>query len=257
MQTSRGSDGQLISPWPGALVHVRERTLSTMDDALALARDGCPTGTVVIARFQERGRGRVPGRTWLSPPGQSLLATLVLGIRDLGYPLEQLPLRAGIAVALALEDATGISVGIKWPNDVVAGADTPFEGRKLAGLLCEAHGDAALVGFGVNCTQDSFPPEIERTACSILQVSGRTIPLQDLCASILGRLKNAGDLAAWQELLRGRLYRRGQAVRVDLLGSGKVVEGVLRDVDDKGRLVIELSDGRLQAVAQGELLPSP
>jgi BirA family biotin operon repressor/biotin-[acetyl-CoA-carboxylase] ligase len=228
-----------------------------MDDALRLARAGCPTGTVAAADYQEKGRGRVPGRTWMSLPGESLLATVVLRIPELGYALEELPLRAGVAVALGIEDAARIGVQIKWPNDVVAAGSMPTAGKKLAGLLCESHGDAALVGFGVNCSQASFPDEIADAACSLFQVVGKVLPPSSLLSAILFRLKDAAANAGWQDQLRARLYRRGQAVRVSLIGGGRTLQGILEDVDDRGRLVLELSDGRRQAVTQGELLPSP
>jgi BirA family biotin operon repressor/biotin-[acetyl-CoA-carboxylase] ligase len=257
METSRGSPPALPTPWPDAFVTLKTRTTSTMDDARELARAGCPTGTVAAADYQEKGRGRVPGRTWISPPGESLLATVVLRIPELGYPLRELPLRAGVAVALGIEDAAGISVEIKWPNDVVAGRGVPEAGRKIAGLLCEAYGDAALVGFGVNRAQSFFPDEISRTACSLFQLTGRRLQNPALLASILARLKAASLLDTWQDIARARLHCRGEAVHVDLLGSGRTLSGIVRDIDDRGRLVLELSDGRRETVEQGELLTFP
>ena len=63
----RGASARIANPWPGAVVTVVERTGSTMDDCLALGLRGMPSGTAVVAGFQERGRGRAPGRRWLSP----------------------------------------------------------------------------------------------------------------------------------------------------------------------------------------------
>jgi BirA family biotin operon repressor/biotin-[acetyl-CoA-carboxylase] ligase len=257
METSRGSSLPLQTPWPGAFVSWKRRTISTMDDALLLARAGCPTGTVAAADSQEKGRGRIAGRNWISAPGESLLATVVLRIPELGYALEELPLRAGLAVALGIEDAAGIPVEIKWPNDVVAPPALPSAGRKLAGLRCEAHGDAALVGFGVNCFQRSFPDEIARTACSLFQLSGRVLAVSSLLSAILVRLKDAAAAAGWRDELRARLHRRGQIVRVDPIGAGRTLQGIVRDIDDRGRLVLELSDGRRETVTQGELPTAP
>ncbi len=66
-----GASASLASPWPGAAVKVVERTGSTMDDCLALGLRGMPSGTAVVAGDQERGRGRAPGRQWLSPAGRA------------------------------------------------------------------------------------------------------------------------------------------------------------------------------------------
>jgi BirA family transcriptional regulator, biotin operon repressor / biotin---[acetyl-CoA-carboxylase] ligase len=225
-----------------------------MDDALEMARAGCPTGTVAAAGHQEKGRGRVPGRTWISPPEESLLATVVLRVPEMGFPLEELPLRAGVAAALGIEDAARIGVQIKWPNDVMSPDGGLSANRKLAGLLCEAHGDAALVGIGVNCTQSSFPDEIAGTACSLLQCCGRKILPPVVLSAFLSRLMEAAGRGGWQAQMRVRLHNRGRRVRAELLGSGRIVEGVLRDIDESGRLVLELSDGRLEILAHGELL---
>jgi BirA family biotin operon repressor/biotin-[acetyl-CoA-carboxylase] ligase len=175
----------------------------------------------------------------------------------MGFPLEELPLRAGVAAALGIEDAAGMAVQIKWPNDVMSPPVGPWADRKLAGVLCEAHGEAAFVGIGVNCSQSSFPGEIAATACSLFQCCGRTIPPAVMLSAVLGRLKEAAGSEGWQEQMRRRLFNRGRPVRVDLLGSGRAVEGLLRDIDQRGRLVLELSDGRLEALAHGELTTIP
>ena len=243
METSPG----IINPWKGAPIRVVERTTSTMDDARELARAGCPSGTVVVTGFQEKGRGRVPGRVWSSAPWESLLATVVVRLSETAFPLLQLPLRAGVAAARAVEVSAGIALEIKWPNDLV------FDGRKCAGLLCETHGHAALIGLGVNLTQKAFPPEITDTACSLLQASGRTVPVFTLLASFLDRLKDVLADASWREKLQARLYARGRHVSVDLLGSGRMAAGVLSDVDEEGRLIIQLDDGSFLPIAHGQL----
>ena len=63
-----------------------QHRVDNVDDALALGLSGCASGSVVVAEFQEKGRGRVPGRTWLSPIGESLLATVVLRVGELAFP---------------------------------------------------------------------------------------------------------------------------------------------------------------------------
>jgi BirA family transcriptional regulator, biotin operon repressor / biotin---[acetyl-CoA-carboxylase] ligase len=243
METSPG----FPNPWTGAPVRVVQSTPSTMEEAAEMARGGCPSGSVAVAAFQTAGRGRVPGRRWVSPPGESLLATVVIRIAELGYPLPELPLRAGVALCRGVEDAGGVSVRIKWPNDLLCG------GRKLAGLLCETRGDAALVGFGVNCAQETFPPDLARSSCSLLQCRGSTVPVFSLLEWILVRLKAIAADPSWRDELRARLHGVGDTVAVDLLGSGRSVEGTLVDVDEQGRLVLQLSDGSLALISQGEL----
>ena len=76
-----------------------------------------PEGALVVADHQTAGRGRL-GRSWDAPPGTALLFSLLLR-----PPAErrtpELSLVAGVAVADALERTLGLSVQIKWPNDVM------------------------------------------------------------------------------------------------------------------------------------------
>ncbi|HVO37604.1 MAG TPA: biotin--[acetyl-CoA-carboxylase] ligase [Spirochaetia bacterium] len=241
---------RVSNPWEGSPVFVRERVSSTMDEARALAREGCAPGTVVVAGFQEKGRGRAPGRSWYSAPWESLLATLVLDSRVLPFPLVQLPLRSALAACRAVEEAAGVSLQIKWPNDLL------HEGRKLAGILCETCGSAVLVGFGVNCTQSAFPEELSGRVCSILQASGREIVPLVLLPAVLAGMKAVIQSASWRDDVRSRLASRGLKVRVSRFQDEAVVEGTVRDVDDEGRLILEDEHGSLLAVLQGEVTRS-
>ena len=131
------------------------------------------------------------------------------------------------------------------------------EGRKLCGLLCEAHGQIALVGFGINCTQSHFPAEIAHTACSLFQATGRSIPPRELLPVVLEQLHHWVHAADWVPPVRERLYHRNELVQVDLIGAGRTIEGILRDIDESGRLLVETSDGSLERIAQGEIRPDP
>ena len=192
---------RIATPWEGAPVYLKERTGSTMDDALALARAGSPAGTTVVAGLQERGRGRAPGRLWVSGAWESLLATVILRRVDAPPPSE-MPLRAGLAASLAIEEAAGITVAIKRPNDIL------WEGRKLAGVLCESRGDILLVGIGVNCRQLAFPPEIAQSACSLRQACGRDISPLALLPLVLARLKASLEDGLWRGKVDERLVTR-------------------------------------------------
>jgi BirA family transcriptional regulator, biotin operon repressor / biotin---[acetyl-CoA-carboxylase] ligase len=223
---------RIPTPWKDAPVYLRESTTSTMDDALALARAGCPTGTTVAAGFQERGRGRGQHSRWISVAWESLLATVVLRRSDAAFPPTQLSLRAGLAVSLAVEDAAGIQTRIKWPNDLL------WEGRKLAGILCEARERWLLVGIGVNCLQRAFPEEIADSACSLRAAAGRDIAPLTLLPVVLARLKECLADEVWQGKVLERLAFRETA------GRAGGVDGIVRGLEEDGALLLETADGR-------------
>jgi BirA family biotin operon repressor/biotin-[acetyl-CoA-carboxylase] ligase len=165
------------APWATRLVHRHEVT-STNDVAAELAQQGAPEWTTVVADLQTAGRGR-GGRTWHSPEGAGLYVSTVLRPdRDArARAVQLLTIAAGVGIAEGITRATGLEVRLKWPNDVVAG----FGGarpRKLAGILAEAHGHAAvpawvILGYGINLRDASYPDEAARRATSLEAELGR------------------------------------------------------------------------------------
>lgn len=121
---------------------------STMERAGELAELGAPSGMVVVADYQERGRG-THGRSWVAPPGTCLTFTVLARPCIAIHELEALPQRVGAAVARALWDNLQLDCTIKLPNDLLV------NDRKLSGVLCSSRvvGDDVrwvLVGIGLN-----------------------------------------------------------------------------------------------------------
>ncbi|MDO5498631.1 MAG: biotin--[acetyl-CoA-carboxylase] ligase, partial [Propionibacteriaceae bacterium] len=129
-------------------ITVLPATGSTNADLAAAARRGAQDGTVLITDNQTSGRGRLD-RTWVTPPGVSVACSVLLRPRGIG--LERWPwlsLMTGVGIVDGLRTATGLPVGLKWPNDVM------IHDRKLCGLLAEMVetpvGPAVVLGFGIN-----------------------------------------------------------------------------------------------------------
>ena len=167
-------------------IHRKDETESTNIDALAGSH-----GDVYTADYQTAGRGRLDHR-WLSPPGTNLMMSVVLDVS--GIAVERaatIPLVVGLSVAKALA-SLGFQdrvapwlegrVALKWPNDVLV------DGLKIAGILCERHGDNAIVGIGVNVRQREFPPEIADRATSVLLATGREMKTAAVRNAILDQL---------------------------------------------------------------------
>ena len=187
---------------------------STNRVAADLVRRGAGDGLVVGADHQTSGRGR-RGRTWESRPGSALLVSVVL------RPVPPLvTLAAGVAAAEACEAVAAAAVRLKWPNDLLSGD------AKLGGILAELVGDAAVVGLGLNL---GWAPD---GAAKL----GADVDRNALLAAYLSALDRPGDVLP---RYRDRCSTLGRPVRAEL--PGETVEGVAREVDDEGRLVV---DGR-------------
>jgi BirA family biotin operon repressor/biotin-[acetyl-CoA-carboxylase] ligase len=202
-----------------------------------------PEGAVATADFQTSGRGR-SGRSWDAPPGEALLASVLLK-PPTTRPLPQLALVAGVAVADALERLTGLSVQIKWPNDVM------LRRTKVAGILAEAREGAVVLGIGVNLNQarERLPGQ----AGSLRTATGVEWDRDDVLDAVLDDLGRRydqwsdGGLDAIYDGLGARDFLRGRQVTVD--GTS----GVAKLIDRDGRLRIAVGHGESVTVESGEV----
>jgi len=203
-----------------------------------------PEGALVVADHQTAGRGRL-GRSWDAPAGAALLFSVLLKPPP-EPPTPQLSLVAGIAVADTLERTLGLSVQLKWPNDVM------LRRKKIAGCLAEARDGAVVLGIGVNVNQTA--DQLPENAGSIRSLTGRTADREELLAMLLGDLENrytawlAGGLDAVYEGLGPRDFLRGRQVTVN------GVSGVVTMIDREGRLEIAQGHGDNVTVESGEVV---
>ena len=240
-----------------APVFYEQSVSSTMDVCRKLAANGEPHGTVIVADFQDRGRGR-QGRTWMTGEVQSLLFTIFLDFKNFSDIPKALTLKTGLAVALAIEDLVPVLAGsnavlVKWPNDVI------FDGRKAAGILTESDGARVFIGIGVNVTQTEFPQELKSKAVSIKQVypdlhsNARSLLLEKILLHLFNEIyKNAitGDelnIAAWRERITNRLYKKNENVEFaeGPADSQNIIKGVLTGIGPEGELLI-IPEGQIK-----------
>lgn len=242
----------LTTSFMGRRVVYLTSTRSTQDVARVESEAGCPAGTAVVAEEQTGGRGRF-GRAWVSPAGKNLYLTLVL--RPPLERLRSLSIVSPLAVALAVEDVTGLSPRIKWPNDVL------LNGRKLAGVLIESEIEGAevkhaLIGVGLNVNFDTgAAPEIADVATSVKQELGGEASREDLLAAFLNRFEalyaDAPRSPAAHNAWRSRLETLGRQVRITF--RDQVYEGLAEDVDTDGNLVLLRPGGSRMTVEAGEV----
>jgi BirA family transcriptional regulator, biotin operon repressor / biotin---[acetyl-CoA-carboxylase] ligase len=230
---------------------------STNDVADRAAAAGAAHGTVVAAEFQQQGRGRM-GRSWFSPPGAGLYVSVVIRPENIHGALAgragtvsaaaSVTMTAGVAIAEAVREATGLPVSIKWPNDLVVGP------RKLCGILAEgAAGPAGLqyviLGFGVNVLPAAYPPDIADRATSLEAELGRTVDRAAVFAESLACLaERLRELAAggFPAILdRWRVLSPGSAGSLVEVHDGQAWrQAVTAGIDDDGALLVTAGPGQ-------------
>ena len=233
------------SPWRS--LEVLGSVGSTNAVLAAAAADGAPAGTVVAAEHQEAGRGRLD-RTWVSPPRAGITVSVLLRPDLPASRRSWLPLLAGVALAEAVRDVTGVRTALKWPNDLLAA-----DGGKLAGVLAEAVPGGVVLGVGLNVS--TTPDELPGGGTSLLVQGAATTDRTALLAGFLDRLADryrrwaaalgdpigsglARDYLAWSGTV-------GSAVSVTLPDGAGVAEAV----DWDGRLVVSTEQGRFELAA--------
>ena len=217
--------------------------VETCESTQALLDASMTEGAIAVADHQSAGRGRL-GRSWEAPPGTSLLCSVLLKPPPERDPRE-LSLVAGVAVADALEMTIGLSVQIKWPNDVM------LRRRKVAGILAELREGAVVLGIGINVNQTRV--DLPEGAGSLRTLTGREYDREQLLTQVLEDLGRryaawvAGGLDAVYEGLGARDFLRGRRVTVD--GTSGTVVKIARD----GRLEIATGDHQIDTIESGEV----
>jgi BirA family biotin operon repressor/biotin-[acetyl-CoA-carboxylase] ligase len=153
-----------------------------------LLGDEYPEGAVALTEEQTEGRGRL-GRRWLSPPGVSILFSILLEPAVETPKLPELSLVAGQACAAAIAAIASVTPEVKLPNDIL------ISGRKVAGILAEAREGRVVLGIGVNVNvpEGDLPTEVDRPATSLLVETGHEVDRAELLVELLHRLELAYD----------------------------------------------------------------
>ncbi len=228
---------------------------STNRRAMELASSGAPDGTLVLTEHQTRGRGRL-ARTWHAPPHSSLLLSLILRPPLAPGQAQRATMLCAVAAIEAIAETTGLTAGIKWPNDILI-AD-----RKAGGILTElqAQGSrlvAIVVGIGLNVNLDAAElPNVMTPATSLATELGRPVERLPLLVAFLQRADAlyARMLEGWSPLplWRQHLVTLGQPVRIAT--DHGILEGTATDVDDDGALLVTGPSGHVQRILVGDVV---
>lgn len=208
---------------------------------------------MVIAHRQSKGRGR-QGKNWHNRLGECLMFSFGWAFDKPQHELGALALVAALACHRAL-NKLGVTAQIKWPNDLVMGAD------KLGGILIETVRSGgktvAVVGIGINFV---LPKEVENAASvqAALQAAHHTAISVDMLldallhelALMLSQFEQQGFaamVAAYEQANRD--YR--QPVRL-LQNEQCVAEGVVAGITEYGALRLQTAIGE-RLVVSGEI----
>jgi BirA family biotin operon repressor/biotin-[acetyl-CoA-carboxylase] ligase len=241
----------------GATIIQFETLDSTSLEAKRRAAEGARGPLWILALEQTAGYGR-RGSEWRQAAGD-VAATFLFDPHAETEHLGELSFVAALAVSDAIaERAPGARIALKWPNDVL------IDGAKTAGILPELIADRTepLVALGVGVNIVSKPEGLEYPTTRLIDhLAGAPAPspkafVASLDATLdqwIGTWRNNGFQpirTAWLE----RAARLGEKIRVRL--PNETIEGVFKDLDQTGALVLDCDGGR-RFISAGAVFPAP
>lgn len=197
--------------------------------------DPAPSGALVTADFQTRGRGQ-RGHEWQAGTGQSALMSYVYRL-----PLDSHPAQLGLVTALAAAEvcrASNAYAQVKWPNDIL------LNGKKCAGILVEVAEGVAILGIGINVSQTEF------TNASAFAYPPTSLRLEDGDQQTVRRVIEGlnRSLDWWEEEWRRKgfvpiIERCRRCLAVGAVVRQGEVTAELVGLTEEGGAQVKLSDG--------------
>lgn len=235
---------------------ILDKVDSTNNYAKKIAMEGADDKTVIIAKEQTKGRGRM-GRTFESIKDKGLYMSIIL--RPDIFPDKAMSLTAYSAVIIskALEKTSGIRADIKWINDIL------LNGKKIAGILTEMsiEGESGkleyvVLGTGINVLFEKreMSEKLRETASSIKAETGKTISLNMLAANIINEIDDLCN--AWKYGNDDyRHYFASHCVTIgrQLISLPDSKTGIAKGISEDFSLIIEYEDGSTETKRNGEV----
>jgi BirA family biotin operon repressor/biotin-[acetyl-CoA-carboxylase] ligase len=212
-----------------------------------------PDGTVIMAQYQNSGRGQM-GNEWLSNPGENLMCSIVYRTNQLAatesFVISKI---AAIAVKETLEEITDKTVHIKWPNDIY------IESKKVCGMLIENQWQGnqltTIIGIGINVNQTEFDNNIRATSCAL--VCGKSIEVKEVLKKLIQNIEH------YYNWIRNKKHKDLDFMYKDNLlffnesrsfkSQGETFSGTIKDVLNTGHLQIIKTNGQEKLFAFKEV----
>ena len=246
---------RLFTQYIGKKLVLFDTVDSTNNYLKKLGAEGCENGTVVAAREQTAGKGRL-GRVWLSEKDSCLMFSFLLRPRAELAQVSAITPLCGLALCKAIREYTGLECMIKWPNDIIIGS------KKLAGILTEISIKSekeyfTVTGIGLNVAQTCFDEEIAHKATSLFLETGKSFDISELLVVIINyiekEIEENGFSLSEKALKEYSSMCATLGRKVEFFHNGEKCSGKAVEIDTNGELIVRLEDLSLHKVNSGEV----
>ncbi len=245
----------LKTKWFGSKIQITDEIDSTNNE-LKRNRSSLPNGTLLIAKRQTGGRGRL-GRSWESGSEDGIWMSFLIKPDIKPCNTASLTLVAAMACQEAVNRITQIDARIKWPNDIVV------NGRKLVGILTEASFENngisyVIAGMGINVSMSGFTKELSDRATSLAIEGVTSVDRNRLIAEIGNCFEKYYDIYLVNENMSGLKKEYEQKLvnlnkEVVVIGTASEFKGIARGINADGELLVQNESGEIVCVRSGEV----
>ena len=204
-------------------------------------------GTLIMARHQSQGRGRL-GKSWHSNPAENFTGSLIIkhGWEKVPPPFA-LSQVAALAIRALIEDMTGQSVSIKWPNDII------LLQKKISGILISNQWkgqvwESSIVGIGINVNQLAFDASLPQ-AISLTGLTGLSYDMNEIINKLMSFLNlyyqqlSAGTLDQIAKDYHRFLYGINHPVMIKPGDKEQTYPARIVEVVPSGEIRLQLDNG--------------
>ena len=234
----------------GKEIYTFTKTNSTNVLAYDIAEKGAKEGTIIIAKKQDAGKGRL-GRTWDSEKGGVYLSC-ILRPDIMPNEIQEFTLIVALSIVDTIKEVTNLSAKIKWPNDVY------IDGKKVSGILLEMKAatdmiDFVIAGIGINVNN----PVSLKTATSLQDKLNKKVDRIKFVQNLLRNLEKEyllfikNGFKPIRDKIKKHSYTLGTKIKVtshNVVHKGKAV-----DIDMQGALILKDSKGKKHRIISGDI----
>jgi BirA family biotin operon repressor/biotin-[acetyl-CoA-carboxylase] ligase len=204
--------------------------------------------SLITANTQTSGRGRFD-RKFFSPAQTGIYMTIVMFPEKTAEDILLVTLTTAVAIVRAIKNLTGISVNIKWVNDIF------FNNKKIAGILTETvfntetnKIESVITGIGLNVNTQNFPYTLKNIATSLNINISRNKFIAEITNNFFDLYNNFDKEQIITEYKKYLITNKTVICYID----GQKLTGKIEGINNNGNLIIN-SNSKQIILNSGEI----
>ena len=213
---------------------------NTNEFLMDLSKKDANSWTVIHAKNQTKGKG-CAGNEWKVKEGENLTFSFLLKTNYTFQELIYFNEWISNVICQFLKEIYPKS-NVKWPNDIV------LNEKKICGILIQNHRSNQLmhsvIGIGININQTDFNQLPKATSLKV--VTDKEYDIEEILTDLMQLFEKEFSILEQKEFNLIHATYLENIFRKDVVSqfrlNGEVINGIIRDVNEAGNLLIEIEN---------------